>query len=277
MKKIVTLTAALALSITAAQAQGGYFRIGLGYALPTAGQAIDPYTNTVYSGDVTVNEGDIIRFDVKKASLNSGFQGTVAGGFMFSRHVGAELGATIGISPREYESTTVNTFEDNGDIITQTTVNTFRAKTPVMLTPSLVVQSGGNKVNLYARGGIVLPLNAKMTTEGDYRLVGPGFTYTEVYNYETRMKFAPGFSGAMGLKGYITRNIAVWGEACLTSLSLNVTEVELTEAVVNGTNVLSQINDPLDEFDTEGSASKAISYQIPFSNMAINAGISLEF
>src|SRR5690606_5108427 len=97
------------------------------------------------------------------ASYTSGGQAAIALGMWVNSHVGVELAANVGLATTKRDiSLTTNDPEQ------QTSFNvTEQAKQPLMFTPSVVVQSGG-KINVYARGGIVLPVLSKITQDADY-------------------------------------------------------------------------------------------------------------
>ena len=93
MKKIGFLILAFAVTTYTASAQS-YLRVGLGYAMPEAGQTLDgtgqPYNGTSNNG--AINE----TIAIKAASYSSGVHGHLAAGYMFSEHVGAELASGEG-------------------------------------------------------------------------------------------------------------------------------------------------------------------------------------
>src|SRR5580698_5410622 len=103
MKKISIITLVFSVLTITGFAQGFYFRAGMGYAFPQAGQTLDG-TGAPYNGSVTSNTNNNI-YSIKNASFSSGMQGELGFGYMFNEYVGVQLDAMIGLSMRQYTYT----------------------------------------------------------------------------------------------------------------------------------------------------------------------------
>lgn len=238
MKKILVPILALLLSQTA-DAQKLYVRGGLGYATAHGGDVQAPVfgysprvllptngSNRIVNNSNSYSEA----FDLKKASYTSGGQAVVALGMWVNNHVGIELAANVGLATRKRDiSLSVNETENQSSFSV-----TEQAKLPLMFTPSVVVQSGG-KINIYARGGIVLPVLSKITQDADYnenrfnQATNSFAQYRTIsWTEEFSMRFSPGFSGAVGAAYKIDKHISLYGELGILSMSLYYKESELT-------------------------------------------------
>lgn len=274
-----------------------YARAGLGYgisngsptqapvylinhrqALPASGTLVNNYpSGNNYSES----------FDMKKLSYSSGVMATVAFGVMVSKHIGVELAANIGVATRQLETKlTENTPTDRYTI----TVSQ-KAVQPVFLTPSIVLQSGG-KVNLYSRGGIVIPVISRITQDASfiqdrYNIATSSFVRLNTVNWteEYKMRLSPGFSGAIGVKYGINKRLSVWGEAGIMSMSLYYKSSELTAYEGQGPGgrvTLSNIAPAqrVSEYEFKGTTTNNTNTypttQVPFSNFNISAGISVD-
>jgi opacity protein-like surface antigen len=271
MKKVLGTALVLSLAATTGFAQGFYIRAGLGYAMPQAGQTIDG-TGTPYNGTLNSNTGS---FSIKGASFSAGLQALPSIGYMFSDHVGVQLDATIGLSAKKYS------FTETGVVINSIS-NTIefdqQAKTPFILSPSLVVQTGGEVWNIYSRIGLALPLHTT-TTADQIQTNDPGTGAITPYDFTFTVKnsFSFGFTGAAGVEYKISDNISVWGEVNMLSLSVYTKESDLTDFKASGqSQSLSYVTSPHQIAYTKSGVIDSVtqpSYAQPFSNVGINVGI----
>ncbi len=276
MKKIFGTALVLSLAASTSFGQGFYFRGGLGYAFAQAGSSTDG-TGQPYNGTQN-NTNSLTTYNLKGASFSAGVQGNLGVGYLFSDHVGVQLDAGFGLSTKKYtynaNNVTVNGVLSNVSIVQQ-------AKTPVVMMPSLVIQSGGDKINLYSRLGIALPLNTKIT-EDQIITNAPGTGATEVDDFTFKVKnyFSLGFSAAAGLQYKVNDKVSIWGEVSILSLSAYIKEADLTAVTANGQSVsLTQVsgNQTIKYSKTanvDSTYSTQPSYSQPFSNVGINVGIS---
>ncbi|RYD54625.1 MAG: hypothetical protein EOP56_18720 [Sphingobacteriales bacterium] len=277
MKKILLL-ALLAGICATAQAQKFYARAGVGYAFTHAGQIggttpstqqLSPFISGSLTGGLTGSD-----FTIKKVSFSTGPAVRVAGGYMFSKNIGIDLEGSFYLTPAEHKLTV------NAAGNTSTTTYTQKATLPILLTPALVLQSGGNKLNAYTRFGITLPLSAK--TQDEVNTVYNDSSRSSLLIKSTQSpRFSIGFSAAAGVKYRLASKLSVWAEASLLSMSLYAKESELTERAINGVNNIDLI--PQDqriykyEFTGNTANSAYYTYSVPFSNIATCIGISYDF
>lgn len=275
MKKICIIASALTVIALNSNAQGLYFRAGLGYDLPHNGQTVDNYGNP-YNGSVTISGGSYT-YSLKNASFASGAYGDLAIGYTITRNIGIELDGTFGLANKKYTGKT-NGLVSGG--VTYNESSEQYAKIPIILMPSVVLQSGGRDVNLYMRAGLALPLSTKTIKKDTYiNEPGSGAQEVEVDSWKTSHKFSFGFAGALGIQCKISDNINFWGEVRMLSLSIYPDKSTLTDLTVNGTSYISRVSSSYKTTTyknniTTNSGYQQPSYAIPFSSIGIHAGIS---
>ena len=276
MKKIALLALGLSTIINTSYAQL-YIRAGLGYAFPLAGQTIDG-SSTPYSG--SQNNSGTQTYNLKSASFSSGFQGVLGCGYMFNPHIGIQLDGGIGISNTKY------TFSDNNIQLQGGVPGSIsiieQAKNPFLLIPSLVLQTGGNKWNIYSRMGLALPLNSKITLD-QVEQNAPGTGALTVYDFTLQIKnsFSVGLTAAAGVKYKINDMFDIWGEVSMLSMSLFIKEADLNNFSVNGQSTsLSYVTSPhvinySKNVTVDSTGANLPTYSQPFSNVGINLGVSI--
>ena len=266
----------LALSAVAYTASAQfYINAGLGYAIPQAGQTIDGTTQP-YNGSVA-NTTYTSTYNIKAASFCAGTQGVLGLGYMFSDHVGVQMDALIGIATKKY------TFSEDSVRIggIEKDVSTIqKAKNPVFLAPSLVLQTGGNVLNIYARFGVAIPLNTKITQDQiQTDLPGQGAREDLDFTIQVKNSFSLGFTGAAGVKYKISDKVCIWGEISMLSMSVYIKEADVTAFTYNGVSQsVSYVSPQSVKYSknvvTDTNGNTAPTYSQPFSNVGIHVGIS---
>ena len=277
------------------QAQELYFKTGLGYGIPQAGQTIDGSGN-LYSGSVSTVDTTAgysssgsnptgyssASYKMNKVSFSAGLQAIIGVGIMLNKNIGIELNAVAIVAGKKIAYTTDATLNapgyDKRNVSQQ-------SKLPVFVCPALVLQTG-DKLKLYARGGLALPVNNKILIDAhiESRESLPNAPVNHVtINQEIKTRFAIGFAGAMGVKYKFNKMLSVWGEAGLLSISLYTKKATLTKYDVNGQDKLVYMPDEykttnfaLDNSFVGTGNNTSPAYAIPYSNFNITAGISLE-
>lgn len=297
---IVTATLLCAGTATAQKSQQDepsyprfYTRAGLGYGIPHGGliqgalYGLNSTDLLPLNGNMTINNtapSPSRSYNMKKVSHAAGLKGVLAFGAEFTKHLGAEVAINTILSPQE-------TLSNLESIQTQTTYNITIAQqpnNPLFITPSIVVQTGG-KINVYSRGGIVLPIFTMVTQSVDYRArtlnpadstyVNSQITLTEDFS----MRFAPGFSGAVGVQYAISPRLNIWAEAGILSMTLYYKQSEITSYSEDGVSRLGEIapSDRITTYDFEGNIGSGANIvpttQVPFSNFNISAGVKVPF
>ncbi|MBS1690264.1 MAG: hypothetical protein JSS96_16155 [Bacteroidetes bacterium] len=259
-----------------------YGRVGIGYAFTQGGQTMSAY-GTPYNGSlhyVNNNNGStatLTDFEVKKVSFNTGVHAVVAAGYMFDSHVGFELAGQFNIAPFSYTSNSYNYlssgYNANINILS-------KAKSPIMLIPSFILQSGEQGFNLYTRVGLVLPVNTKVerTYRFDYLAGGPNGINNKEYTLEESSKFTVGYTGALGFS-YKVDKIKLWAEVNVMSLSVELKEQKVTAFANDGRPVpLQYVTPGTVNYVQSGTynANTEPTYSIPFSYIGAMIGISFK-
>jgi hypothetical protein len=262
--------------------QGFYIRAGFGWAFAHAGQTMDG-TATPWSGtsiNSSIGKTDYLSYNIDRISLNSGPQASVGVGYMFTPHLGVDLAFTGALSTTEYSYTLKG--ESVGGIESDITIIN-KANNPLVLTPSLVLQSGC-KVNVYSRMGLAVPL--KTTVRQDQIITnvpGTGAVTETDFLLEFHNNFSLGLSAALGASYKTSSGIGIWIEASLLSLPVYTKDAEVVDFTINGMNYFTsyvQQGNPTTvlfsrNFNGEkGDYFNQPSYALPFSNIGINLGIS---
>jgi hypothetical protein len=260
-----------------AKSSGLYIRAGAGYAFPTASQTRDVDGFPINgSATYTSNQG-FTAMDMKKFSFSSGVVANIEMGYMFNNNFGVALNTMLGIKMNKATAHNNYPVTTSGTTYNVSQVATVKANMPVILTPSLVFQTG-KKIKLYMRGGIALPVKTGMKAETNNTDYMPqGYTTTVSWKQDLKMKFNIGFSGACGVKVPVSKHVMVYGEASVLSLSLYVKESNLTEYYQNGINLTSRISNPKLKYGTtlNGSTNYG-TYSMPFSHVAGNVGVEID-
>ena len=257
-----------------------YGRVGIGYAFAQNGQTMSAY-ETPYNGNLHyVNNGSsstLGDFEVKKASFNTGVHAIVAGGYMFDHHLGLELAGQFNIAPYSYTSNSYNYltggYNANINILS-------KAKLPIMIIPSFVLQSGEQGLNIYTRIGLVLPVNTKVekSYRVDYLAGGPNGINNKEYTLEESSKFTVGYTGALGLS-YKTNKVKFWAELNVMSLSVELKEQKVTAFANEGHPVpLQYVTPGTIEYMQSGTYSKNAepTYSVPFSYVGGIVGLAFQ-
>lgn len=282
MRRLLLPIVILLANATASSAQEFYLKGGVGYAMPHGTQPYDAFGNAYsgsYKSQYNAATGTQTSFSVKKPSLTAGFNGTIGVGILVSKHIGVELDANIGLAPRKYK---MRYEENDGVQLTQASVSQ-QANMPVLLSPALVLQTGGDRLSLYSRTGLVIPIQSTYTLESTSTtesILAVQNVESTIYKEEFKTRFGVGFSAAVGVKYKVAELFSVFTELNITSLTLYARESEVKEYIVNGVNYTSSIPDEYRttkyEFKASGTNNTANTYStfaVPYGNFGFTAGV----
>lgn len=226
MKKGLLL-GALLLGAGAVSAQNLYVGLQAGYGIGTPSEVVGSTTVVTSSGQTETNV-----YGTYGAGTNIGLNV----GYMFSEHVGAELGFNYFLGST-VES--VNTTVPTGTVTVNSKSTQFR------LAPSLIVTTGGD-LALYGKGGLVLPVGGSTVTE--YRDSGTNpFVGSVEQDYESKGAMSLGFQGAMGVSYNLSDKLSLFGEVGAVNLRIKGETRTTTAYKVDGTDQMSN----LDTYDKE--------------------------
>ncbi|MBA3829510.1 MAG: outer membrane beta-barrel protein [Taibaiella sp.] len=258
-------------------AQKWYVRAGVGYAFPQAAQTLDRH-NVPYSGSEVFSTftayDSIISYSAKKASFSSGFKGIVSVGYALNSHIALELEGNFGIAPVKYSCDLQNIKSFNGAYLVNEKLTRY-AKFPVLLTPSLAYRTNLAKLDVYGRIGIALPVHVKIYEEQESIYQSSSAAHEDIQG-TVSTQFSVGFAGAAGVSYKVSKNVMLWGEFNVLSLSLFAKELKITAHTLDGATATNPNVGTAIQYGFSGTynSTQQASYSIPFSNMGINLGLT---
>ncbi len=291
MKKSLVTAALLAGMTSTVFGQGFYFRAGMGFAFPQAGQSMYD-TPIPYNGFPTgingsrQNVNGSQTYSISGASFGSGIHGVLGFGYMFNNNVGIQLDGSIGLSPTKYTFNDLNAELSigNGTSTPYNITTKQKANTPFILMPSLVLQTG-DQLKIYSRLGLALPLSAGITQE---QLItnapDTGALVTDDFTWQLKTSFSLGFTAAAGMKYQINDRISIWGELSILSMSLYAKEQDLKSWSESSQGTSQNVplsyysNAQIIKFSKTATLDSTLTsmpaYSVPFSNVGIHFGIA---
>jgi len=276
MKK--TLIAGLVfLSVSNCASAQFYLNLGAGYALPAAGQTMDAEGN-VYNGSIN----NTVNYNMKSASFAAGLWGNVALGYMGGANIGVQLDAGFGLATKKYTFNNNNIVVSSGPVYGNESI-VQQAKGPFIVTPSFVIQSGGDPWNFYGRLGIALPLDTKINQDQIIStLPGQGAVVIQDVTFQIKNSFSLGYTAAVGVQYKVNDRLKIFGECSILSMSQYIKESDFKNISVSvgGVGYTTTYQGPTvtkysknATYDTVNYA-QLPSYSQPFSNVAFAFGVS---
>jgi hypothetical protein len=227
-------------------AQNLYLNIGAGYAFPSASQVID--VNHTSASDENVY-----------GSFGKGFNFGAGIGYMFSDHIGAELGFSY------LSGATCEVMDDA--VLYEYHGKMFRIKPALKIT-------AGDDVKPYAKFGVVFGVGTKVNVDIS------GVDGNDVVAGEEELSggTSTGWFGAFGLDFHASDRLSVFVELEAISQSWTPDKYEESITFTNGNVSVTQVESRIlvDE-RPDGAAGQALAPAEPFSSIGINAGIKLSF
>lgn len=284
---LLTLSAILCLGLSRVSAQGTYIRAFGGYSAGTNKSLLPGYLQS----DVNQKEGGISgEFPAQKLeqfgglinlnqnyvrdSYGKGVHAGLAVGYMFNKHIGAELGISYLFGDDiEYRS-------EYKDV--KTTVDFSSKINMLQINPSVVFTTGSEVVSPYARLGVLIGTSAKVSTKAE--------SSTDNYSFEDELRkgIALGGSAALGINYNLSNKVSLFAEAEYRGMSYTPDEREVTRIVDQGKDVaVSTVYDSpvqtLQDNANNGIAfnnfKKSARMSTPFSvsSLGLNIGVAYKF
>lgn len=249
-------------------AQGAYVNINAGYGFSMSSQNLFYFYNST-EGSNSYTEEQV------NVSLGKGLNLGGAFGYMFNENIGAELGISYlsGGKSKAKDTYTNGTTEYN-----------FSSKM-LRINPSLVIASGFEKINPYAKFGLIIGSGSIVyeyndNYDGDIELV----------KIKLNGGIALGLSSGIGAMFNLSDKMSFYGELNMVNLSYAPTKGEVTEATYNGVDELPDFttsekeiefvdrytfdydNDPADS-----QPSQELKQKLPFGSFGFNFGLRINF
>ena len=269
-------------------AQGAYVKAGGGYGIGINRGPINSYfqRELLVSQDMTLMEQPMtniksidnneVQFEIIRESFGTGGKFGIAGGYMFTGHVGAELGLSYFSGGK---ITSKWNLSGLSDFMTEE-----KKASMLFIIPSLVVSSDMRGISPYTRAGILVGLMPKIASK---------FTINDAVNTiilkdELTGGVALGFSAAAGITYPLNGQVLVFAEIAYNGLTYKPTQREITKITANGTeqvitdNYTSAVqpiedNLPIEYGGQAFDAEKQLTHSYPFGSLGINAGVQYRF
>lgn len=287
--KIILIVFVITLITNNLFAQGVYFNVNAGYGFGMSSQNL--LNNSTFT-TIEDNSGSGIHensssgtIENVKVSLGEGinFGGTF--GFMFSENIGAELGISylLGAKSEGKQEVTHILIDWVGDITTTTKTYTTKLSSKMLrFNPSVVIASGLNSINPYAKFGVIIGMGSYI--DEFEHIDSDGNKTIEKWKYFGGV--ALGLTAGIGANFNLNDNMSLFGEINLVNLSYAPTKGELTEATNNGIDMLPDLSTSekekefvdSDSFDSHNPPSdsepiKVLKQKFPYGSLGINFGL----
>lgn len=257
-------------------AQGAYVKINAGYGFIISSSVAQNYSQTTTSSPPYTYTNTI---EAVNLSLGKGLNFGGAFGYMFNKNIGAELGISYLLG-----GTTKFSNESNFGA-THTTYEQTVHSNMLRFIPSLVIASGFEGINPYAKFGLLIGTGS-FFIDDDSDIDGDIRVQKRKYNGG----FALGLNSALGAIYTINDNISIFGEIDLVNLSYSPTKGELTESTLNGVDQLPFTTTSVKEIEfvdsytfdsanppSESEPSKELKFKMPYGSVGLNFGLKINF
>ncbi len=269
MKKLkLIMVFAISLFANNLFAQGSYVNINAGYGLSMSSQNLPGFNNSTRGIHSSIDE----RVNV---SLGKGLNVGGAFGYMFNKNIGAELGISYLLGGK-----TNTKHEDSGS----KTDYTVSAKM-LRINPSIVIASGLDGINPYAKFGFIIGSGSIMSEENEN---GGGDITIRKMKLNGGLAF--GLNAGVGALFTLNDKMAFFGEINMVNMSYAPTKGEVTEATKNGADVLPGMTtreketEFVDSYTDNGNnppadsqPRKELKQKLPFGSFGINFGLRIGF
>ena len=258
-------------------AQGAYLNINSGYATSMSSQNLSGFENSTfefYSNSYSM-KSEQINFSFGKG-LNFGADF----GYMFNKNLGAEIGVSYLIG-----GNTISTLTQPNNS-TEITVSSKMLR----INPSLVITSGFEKINPYAKFGLILG-SGYVILSSNQEISGFSGQQSNSESIKLSGGIAIGLTSGIGALYKINDKLSFFGELNMINLSYGPTKGIKTDFRIDGVDMLPSLTtrqketEYLDSF-TETSSnsnpqdsepSKKLKQKLPFGSFGLNLGLRVNF
>ncbi len=268
------LISAICLMAVVASAQTNYIRFGVG-----GGLGLNQYNGSSWSDEQQINN-TLDNLTIKSQGLGGGFNINLAFGHMMSKYIGIEVGVNefIGLNKKTHNTRTTTT----GNTSSTATQDEKMSGMMLQLVPTIIITPGLEKINPYARLGMILGILPSQT----YGFDATDNTGSGVYKEKNYGGIAAGFTAAGGVDYHLSGKMVLYAEMVFNGITYAPTKGKVTEATADGVDQLPTYTTRDKEwtyektYDTKanipiGSADKRNKVSYNFSNVELNIGIKL--
>lgn len=198
----------------------GYIRGGGGFGIGTNKDAFSVPAITRNDNNIVVSAKTVF------GSFGQGGRFSLAGGYMITPYLGIELQFYYFLGTKEAYGSDMS---PNNNSYSRTGFSyQLRAL------PSLVIKAPTEKVQPYARFGVLIPLLGQTILE-DQRYI-PALNQTIETQLNINGKFSVGFESSVGVQYNVTKNIGIYAELTYTGLRIRSQDGEYTKDVTTNSN-----------------------------------------
>ena len=258
-------------------AQGAYLNINSGYATSMSSQNLSGFENSTYefySNSYSLKHEQIIFSFGKGLNFGADF------GYMFNKNLGAEIGVSYLIG-----GNTISTLTQPNNS-TEITVSSKMLR----INPSLVITSGFEKINPYAKFGLILG-SGYVILSSNQEISGFSGQQSNYQSIKLSGGIAIGLTSGIGALYKINDKLSFFGELNMINLSYGPTKGIKTDFRIDGVDMLPSLTtrqketEYLDSF-TETSSnsnpqdsepSKKLKQKLPFGSFGLNLGLRVNF
>lgn len=287
MKKSVFRTAVVALLILPvfASAQGMYVDVNLGWAFPFNTQTglVSNVTSTNYNDFDNSEYAYTSTEEAVALSLGKGISFGAGFGYLFNQYLGAELQLSYLVGGKTSGDYSDQTTYISGGITDKTTITnttTFSA-TMFRVVPTFVLKAGTEKINPYAKLGVVIGFGTiEVTDIGNF-----GGTMMS-YKGELNGGVSFGLNTRLGVEFGATGKLTYFAELNIMSLNYAPKKGELFEYKVDGVEMLGDLTTSEREIEfvdvltfqedaPDDQPTQELKMNMPFSGIGVNVGIRI--
>ncbi len=262
------ITAVILVFTVNLSAQGFYINANVGYGFKLGSQNIDDFVKVKENSGPSNDEYTQIN-----VSLGQGLNFGATAGYMFTKNIGAELGISylLGLKSKAITEHSPSIEKDEQSY----------AGRMIRINPSFVVTAGLEKVNPYAKLGVIVGIGSiihEYTYENN--------TYNGYFKEIANGGIALGFNAGAGVMFKLSDRISLFGEANMVNLSYAPAKAKVQKATYNGVDQLSTMTtrEKETEFvktinDSDPSPDskpyKALKQKYAFGSIGINFGVRI--
>ena len=258
-------------------AQGAYLNINSGYATSMSTQNLSGFENSTfefYLNSYSLKHEQIFFSFGKGLNFGADF------GYMFNKNLGAEIGVSYLIG-----GNTISTLTQPNNS-TEITVSSKMLR----INPSLVITSGFEKINPYAKFGLILG-SGYVILSSNQEISGFSGQQSNSESIKLSGAIAIGLTSGIGALYKINDKLSFFGELNMINLSYGPTKGIKTDFRIDGVDMLPSLTtrqketEYLDSF-TETSSnsnpqdsepSKKLKQKLPFGSFGLNLGLRVNF
>ena len=309
MKKIV-FSAAVLMASFGASAQGFYGDLSIGYGLgfPNSVLGTSAHTDATTTGPMFTPTGAVKTEKNLQGTIGAGLNITLAPGYMFNEHIGAELGLNyfMGGNTLMQEGTSTHTNTTVGwNAIEWDNGSGYAKSSQFRLIPTIVLSTGTeSKLSGYTKLGLILPVAGSTTITSERVQYSPAIVGGALAAVPTTIEseevvkgaFTAGFRGAIGVNFKVADKISIFGEVFGSFLNIGRKSSEITKVTRNGvdllpdmttaekqTNYLNEINNTTNSYGTGAviDANKPLDVLNPaktnYNQVGLTVGVKFNF